>query len=64
MKELLTIRIQKDVLNQYKKLCQAYSISYGVMTELLITVALDKANRTDNLIFSLKEEIQNKELLQ
>ena len=64
MKELLTIRIQKDVLNQFKMLCQEYSISYGVMTELLMILALDKANTSDNLIFSLKDEIQNKELLQ
>lgn len=64
MKDLLTIRVNNDILKKYKTLCQEYSISYGVMTELLMILALDKANTSDNLIFSLKDEIQNKELLQ
>lgn len=59
-----TIRIEENNLIKFKEICNKYEVSTGTLMGLLVLLALDKANRTDNLIFSLKEEIQNKELLQ
>lgn len=59
-----TVRIEEKNLIKFKEICNNYEVSTGTLMGLLVLLALDKANTSDNLIFTLKEEIRNKELLQ
>lgn len=59
-----TMRIEEKNLIKFKEICNKYEVSTGTLMGLLVLLALDKANTSDNLIFTLKEEIHNKELLQ